>query len=565
MPTKRTAMVLTALSLALTPSVALSETGQSLFYNGAIWTANDAQKTAEAVLVDGNTITFVGSEAEARKMAGDDVTLVDLKGQMLLPAFHDTHIHTNAVGLALAKKCDVSGLGTPEEMIAKFETCEAKLPEGEWLVGMGWALGAFEKSAPSKELIDAHFPDRPFYALAEDGHSAWVNSRAFEIAGITKDTPDPLNGWILKTDDGELQGTLREYAKNLFDEYLPVYGDAEMADAYRAFMHKANEYGITSVVEAWGTPESLRQVRELADTGENTVRFNFTMYVDPSYEGDLSEYIAYYHPDDDWVKVSQIKWWLDGVMEAQTAAMTENYVGQDQNGQLFYDTDKLKKWAVVLEDAGYQLHMHAIGDRASKQGLEVLEYSRKERGAETNNSPYFAHSYSVDPADFPWIKAANATLNMTMLWRQNNDSMLYLVKPYVTPEVYKSLMPMAEAIDAGINVAGGSDAPVGQFNPLASIKVGVTGAVVPYFEGGYFDPDQEKWDGKMVSLEDMLKAYTINAANFEGNGAALGSIEQGKKADLIVLDKDLFAIDPMDIYDAKVTKTLVDGKVVFER
>ncbi|SFL00523.1 amidohydrolase [Shimia haliotis] len=548
--------------LALSSSAALAE--QTLYFNGSIWTANDAAPTAEAVVVDGDIITFVGAEADARA-AAPEAKVVDLNGQMLMPGFHDVHIHSDWVGEALALKCDLAGKGTPEDVAAVIKACDAELPEGEWLIGVGWALGAFENASPSLEFIDSILPDRPFYGVAEDGHNAWVNSKALELAGITKDTPDPENGWILHTEDGEIQGTFREYAMFLFDDVLPTYDAGDYGKAYRAFMQAVNSKGITTVVDAWGTQDKLDHVNEVIASGDATVRFNFAMYLDPGYSGDLSEYRDWYSTGDEWIQVDQIKLWMDGVFEAQTAATEENYIGHNHNGELFYEEAKLKEWFPALEAMGYQMHMHTIGERAVGQALDMLEHSRDVRGAEVNNLPFLIHNYSIKPEDYARIKAADATVNMTMLWRQNNDSMVYLNKPAVTKEVYESFMPLAEVIDAGIRAAGGSDAPVGQYNPLSSIKVAVTGEVVPYFEGGYFWEDQETWPGKLVALEDMLKLYTINAAVAEGNDAWVGSLEVGKKADMIVLESNLFEIDPMDIYDTEVTKTIVDGKVVFER
>ncbi|TCL00022.1 hypothetical protein BXY66_3730 [Shimia isoporae] len=552
-----------ASSLAMLP-ISSFAADQTMFVNGSIWTANDELPTAEAVVIEGDTITFVGTEADART-AAPVASVVDLNGQMLMPGFHDTHIHTDWVAAAIALKCDLSGKGTPEDVAAVIRACDAELPEGEWLIGSGWALGAFEDAAPSREFIDSILPDRPFFAVAEDGHNGWANSKGFEMAGITKDTPDPENGWILHTEDGELQGTLREYAMFLFDDHIPVYDADDYAVAYREFMKAVNEKGITTVIDPWGTADNLGYATEVLEAGDATVRINFAMYVDPAYDGDLSEYSDWFAPEGDWIQVDQIKYWLDGVYEAQTAATTEEYVGLGHKGKLFYDTEKLKDWTTQFEKMGYSIHMHAIGDRAVKQALDVLEHSRDSRGAETNNRPYLAHGYHIDPADFDRIKAADATVNMTMLWRQNNDSMVYLNKPYLTKEIYESLMPAADVIDAGINFAGGSDSPVGQLNPLASIEVAVTGDVVPYFEGGYFWENQETWAGRKVALEDMLKAYTIWAAVAEGDQDRLGSLEVGKKADLIVLEHDLFEIDPHSIYETKVTKTIVDGKVVFER
>lgn len=536
-----------------------------VFINGEIWTADDKNPTAEAVVVKGDNIVFVGKKKDALKLQNKDSVIVDLKGKMLAPGFYDTHTHPDWLGANIALKCDVSGRNSIPRIEEKIKECTSELGEDQWLIGAGWALGAFPDSAPSKELLDKLTGDKPALLIAEDGHTAWANSKALEIANVTADTKDPLNGEIVRVKgSNEPQGTLREYAQMLITPFTPTYDSVDGLVAYKAFMKRANSKGITSVIDAWGTYGNLERLRFLESQKELTLRYTMAMFINPEWDENWDKITKAYDTESEFLKVDQIKFWMDGVAEAQTAALTFKYEGSDKKGELFFTDEQLFKWVPKLEALGYKIHMHTIGDAAVKQGLRTLEHSRAVN-KKANNHPYFIHNYVVDKADFPRFVAAGASANFTMLWRQNNDSMVYLNKPVFTKEVYEQLMPMAEMEEAGINVIGGSDSPVGQINPLASIEVGVTGKVVPYFENGDFDATQPVWAGKPVKLESMLKAYTINAATAAGTEDIIGSITVGKKADLIIIEKDLFKISPDDIYETEVEMTMVGGNIVFEK
>jgi predicted amidohydrolase YtcJ len=286
--------------------------------------------------------------------------------------------------------------------------------------------------------------------------------------------------------------------------------------------------------------------------------------VGPDWDEDFASLERLYNVSDPMLRVAQIKLMLDGVMENQTAHLSFAYPGLGHSGTRFFESDaRLTRWATRFESLGYQLHFHTVGDAAITQGLAVLAASREARAA-ANNRPVFAHDYLVQDADYSALREAGAFMQMTMLWDQQNDSMVYLNRPYLDEAQYAVLMPAERLLEAGIPVIGGSDAPVGQANPLASIQVALTGQGVPYFDGGDMGP-QAPMPGGRVGLAAMLRAYTIDAARALDMASLIGSIETGKRADLVLFERNLLSLPPSEVYGTPVRMTLLDGRVVYEQ
>ena len=562
--TRRGGLFHASANLLCASAVTLMGTAQAedyLFTGGAIYTATG--EAAEAVYVSDGVIRYVGDVAGAEEMAKDTAERVDIGDGLLTPGFIDAHVHPVYVGLTLTIHCNLSGIGDKERILAKIAACAEEREGEEWLIGRGWALGAFEESKPSAADLDAIMPEgMAGYFWAEDGHNGWANSEAFERVRVGRETPDPEGGHIERLPDGRPQGTLRERAQQLVTAYLPMITDEQQEEALIAALNRLNQFGITTVVSAGVDTARVEQYQNILARDALTARTILALWVGPDWEEDLEGIAEQYSNDSDWLRVSQIKLMLDGVMENQTAHVSFTYPGLDHRGTTFFeDEETLTRWATAFEAAGYQLHFHTVGDEAITQGLRVLAASREARES-TNNKPVFAHDYLVKPEDYEQLREAGAYMQLTMLWDQQNDSMVNLNKPFLTEQQYADLMPAEQLVAGDIPVIGGSDAPVGQFDPMASIQVAVTGQGVPYFHGGDMG-EQEHMPGGRTSLEDMLRAYTITAAEALGLDHAVGSIEVGKRADLVVLDRDIQSIDPAEIYGTEVRLTLLDGKVVF--
>jgi predicted amidohydrolase YtcJ len=402
------------------------------------------------------------------------------------------------------------------------------------------------------------------YMTAEDGHNAWASSEAFRRAGVGAETADPEGGHIERLADGSPQGTLRERAMSVVAAHIPAPTEAEQEAALIAALARFNGYGITTVVDAGTGAEGVARYQRIRDRDALSARSLLALWVGPDWDEDFASLERLYNVSDPMLRVAQIKLMLDGVMENQTAHLSFAYPGLGHSGTRFFESDeRLTRWATRFESLGYQLHFHTVGDAAITQGLAVLAASRDARAA-ANNRPVFAHDYLVQDADYSALREAGAFMQMTMLWDQQNDSMVYLNRPYLDEAQYAVLMPAERLLEAGIPVIGGSDAPVGQANPLASIQVALTGQGVPYFDGGDMGP-QAPMPGGRVGLEPMLRAYTIDAARALDMASLIGSIETGKRADLVLFDRNLLSLPPSEVYGTPVRMTLLDGRVVYEQ
>lgn len=537
----------------------------TILTGGDIYTMDPAQPLASAIALRDGKIVYVGDADGANRLLAPKTRVIELDGRMVLPGFHDAHAHPISGGQNLTFLCNLSGLLEVSQILEKLTACAEQLEPDEWLRGSGWSTGSFAEGSPHKRILDGLSGNHPIYLTDEGGHSAWVNSKALEIAGINAGTPDPHAGIIMRDDSGEPSGTLRELAMYMVEKLLPKPEASQQLDALRAAMGHANQFGITSMVDAFVTPDLDPIYTQLHQQKELTVRFHLAFYLDPDWDEDMDTLVARRVGDGELLHTDQIKLWMDGVMEAQTAAVKTHYVGQPENfGLLSYSEDWLARVVPALEARGFQMHLHTLGDAAVAQALTALEQSRELNG-QPNLRPYLIHNYLVDPADFERIAEAGATLNFTMLWDQQDPVMTKVTLPYLTEEQAQNLMPMGQLADAGFTVTGGSDWPVTQLSPLSSIEVALTGLSVPYHLGMPTVTEQPIMFGERVSLETMLRAYTINAAYAAMQEDKLGSLELGKLADLVVLEKNLFEIPASEIAEVAVDLTFLEGRIVYDR
>jgi len=479
-----------------------------VFLNGSVYTADNGNSWAEAVGILDSEIIFVGTNERAKKIIGSETKVVDINGKMLLPGFHDVHCHPDQGGVMFTTYCPLFGLGKGEKILSKIKEFTEKLPHDEWVLGTGWALGAFQDLNPRKEDLDSITGGRPAYMIAEDWHNIWVNSKALQIMGIDKNTPDP-HGGIIERDPvtGEPSGTFRESAMFLADDFIPKEDFTTQAKGLKAAMKEANRFGIVALLDAWCVDPVKEEIyKSIEKSGELTTRVNLALLIDEKWDEDIDTLLKRRILDNDMLIANQIKLMVDGIMESQTAAIKKPYAGTNSNkGILYYSDEQLLKWIPIFESHGFQIHAHTIGDAAVAQVLNGLERSR-EINKKSNNRPCFIHNYLVDPADYPRLKNCSASASFTMLWRQEDGNMLNLTKPYIEKEQYINLMPMKQFDDYGILVTGGSDWPVSNFNPLASVQIALTGGALPYHVGGDYTPDQPVMPGERPLLSTLLNA-----------------------------------------------------------
>jgi hypothetical protein len=454
----------------------------------------------------------------------------------------------------------MEGLGTKEDIFAKVKAYAAANPGLPWVTGGGWDLPVFPQANPKKADLDALVPDRPAVLDAADGHSAWANSRALALAGITRDTPDPAGGRIERDPEtGDPTGTLRESAAGLVERHIPGLAPADYIKGLRAGLELAGRYGIASIIEASAGPELLDAYAVLDRSGELSVRVLASLHVDTdrgvSEVGRLAGLRRRYSGPR--LKSTAAKIFVDGVMEPHTAALLEPYLDRPgDRGKPLLNAEAFNTLARALDLAGFQIHVHAIGDRAVRMALDAFAAAGRANGFRDMRH-HIAHLELVDPADIPRFKRLGVAANFQPLWAYADAYITDLTLPILGPGRSRWLYPIGSVAMTGAVIAGGSDWSVSSLNPLEAIEVALT-------RRGPGDSPGEAWiPEERVDLETMLRAYTVNGAWLSRDERTRGSLEPGKAADIIVLDRDLHGIPPSEISRARVLLTLLEGREVF--
>ena len=530
-----------------------------VFRGGGVYTVDAARSWAESVAVREGRIVYVGSDSGLTPWIGPRTRQIDLKGKMLLPGFHDSHVHLVGGGIELGE-CDLNGLATLEQVLKAVREFAKKHPEKKWIRGGGWPL-TLSGGNPHKDLLDKIVSDRPVLLDAFDGHSSWCNSKALEIAGITKETPDPPRGRIERDPKtGEPTGTLRESAARLVINKTPPYSHEEFVIGLRRGLEVANRCGITSVQEASVTDQHLDALAELDKSGELTVRTVAAMRFDPakgmSQVPQFVEWRKKYQGRR--LRATAVKIFQDGVIESRTAALLKPYLGGDreEQGWLNLEPEVLKPLAAELDRLGFQIHTHAIGDRAIQSTFDALEFARDRNGTRDSRH-HIAHIQLFDPPDIARFRRLGVVANFQPYWVWADPYIVEMTIPILGPERSRYLYPMRSVANTGAVIACGSDWTVSTMNPLEAIQVAVTRRGPEQGPGPAWIPEE------VVDLPLMLAGYTINGAYLNFQEQETGSIEVGKAADLVLLDRNLFEIPTHEIDQAKVLLTLLEGKEVY--
>ncbi|MGH7495836.1 MAG: amidohydrolase [bacterium] len=552
-------LLVSTCSLGLFGCRSTSQQADLILRHGAIYTVDGNRSWAEAVAIANGRIIYVGDNAGVDKFRGENTKSIVLDGKMLLPGFHDSHVHPVSGGIELGQ-CSLNGLTSPQAILDKVRAYAAQHPNKTWIVGGGWDLPVFPKANPTKEMLDQIVPDRPVFLTAADGHSAWANSRALAIGGITKATADPPEGRIERDpNSGEPTGTLREGATDLIGQHVPELTLEDHVNGARAGLQMASRFGITSLQEASAYEKILEAYAELDRRGELTARVLAAQYVDPKKDetqiSELAQWREKFHGK--YLHATAAKIFADGVIESRTAAMLEPYLDRpNDRGMPNLEAEPFKQLAVALDSAGFQIHIHAIGDRAIRMALDALEAAQKTNGARDARH-HIAHLELIDPNDLPRFKKLGAVANFQPLWAYADLYITDLTEPALGPERSRWLYPIASVAQTGATIAAGSDWSVSSMNPLDGIQVAITRRALDDSTGPAWHPEE------LVDLPTMIAAYTINGAYVNHQEKETGSIEVGKAADLIVLDRNLFKVPAHEIHRAKVLWTLLEGKEVY--
>lgn len=541
------------------PAVGATEAADLVFRGGSVYTGDASLPLARAVAVDRGRIVYVGDEGGVGRHVGRDTRQVALQGGMLLPGLHDSHVHVAVGGLNL-DQCDLSDDETEAAVAAHIGQCAREHPAAPWLRGRGWQLSVFGKRGPTAALLDSIVSDRPAFLVSGDGHSAWVNSRALTTMGITAATPDPPGGHIERDPSSRAPtGALREAAVFLVARRLPPRTAAEWETGTRKAIELANSFGITSMMEAGGDETLLAAYTALDQRGELNAKLAVSVRVNP--RADVSAEVARLEmlrqrQRGNRVRVVAAKLTADGVFESRTAALLEPYVGSRDRGPAEPTPERFTAFVTALDRAGFQVHVHAVGDRAIRMSLDAFEAAVKANGVRDSRHQ-IAHLELVDPADLPRFRTLSVIANVQPLWAYRDEDVVKLTEPVIGPMRSSRLYPLGSLARAGAVLAAGSDWSVSSMDPLTAIQVAIT-------RRDPEDPASAPWlPGERLPLDVTLQAYTINGARSMFQEQQTGSIAVGKAADLVVLTRDLLAGRPEDVHLAHVVSTFVDGREVY--
>lgn len=538
-------------------AAAKPQVADAVFRNGAVYTVDSVRSWAESVAWRNGRIVYVGSDAGVMPWIGPQTRVTDLQGKMVLPGFHDSHVHLVGGGLELVE-CNINDMTTADQILTTVRQFAAKHPNKKWIVGGGWPL-TLDGGNPRKETLDKIVSDRPVLLDAFDGHSSWANSKALEIAGITKETPDPPRGRIERDPKtGEPTGTLRESAARLVANKIPPYTHDEYVAGLRRGLELANRFGITSLQEASVKDNHLNAYAALDKTDELTVRAVTALRVEADKQlSQLPQFVEWRTKfRSKRLRATSVKIFQDGVIESKTASVLEPYLGGNDRGWLNFEPEVLKPLAAELDRLGFQIHIHAIGDRAIQTSLDALEFARDRNGSRDSRH-HLAHIQLFDPADIGRLRRLGVVANFQPLWARPDDYIVKMTEPILGPQRSRWLYPIRSIADTGAVIAAGSDWSVSSMNPLDAIQVAVTRRDLDAGPGPAWIPEE------VVDLPLMIAAYTINGAYVNFQESETGSIEVGKAADLIVLERNLFDVPKHEIHRVKVLSTLLEGKEVF--
>jgi predicted amidohydrolase YtcJ len=546
----------------LAANEALASEADLVITGAAIYKVDAARSWASSLAIKNGKIVFVGDDNAAQHYVGSTTRVRKLHGEMMLPGFHDCHVHPVEAGMEQAR-CVLDAAESSDQTLSLISAYAKHHESDAWIIGSGWSLPLFADANPSKKLLDAIIPTRPAFFLSQDAHSAWVNTQALKIAGITKDSPDPPLGKIERDSTGEPTGTVRESAIDLFKKFLPEPSLDERKRGLLSALKMANSFGITSMQDARVTKEYLEAYRAVERDGQLHARIVAALYVDPERDSSqVNELISLRNAfSTDLVKPTSAKIFADGVMESHTAALLEPYQDKpEQSGTLNFPPDKLREIVSALDRNGFQVHVHAIGDRAVNEALNAFEQALSTNGSHDSRHQ-IAHLQLIKPSDIGRFKTLGVIANFQAFWAYFDPYIAKCTVPVLGEERTSRNYQLNSVHKTGAVMAAGSDWSVSSMNPLDAIQVAVTRKSI-VSDG----TAQSAWNpSERMDLADMIAAYTINGAYCNHEENLVGSLEVGKVADFIILNKNLFDVPVSEIHNVRVLETFFCGNLVYQK
>ena len=524
-----------------------------VFLNGRVWTGDPARPWATALAVQGDVLIAVGSDRDVRPLIRRRTEVIDLKGRFVAPGFNDAHIH-----FLVIETVDLGPGGNVAEIQRLIRDYAAAYPEKPWVVGRGWFYGAFPGGLPHRRLLDEVVPDRPALMTGYDGHTGWANTKALAAAGITRETPDPANGVIVKDDSGEPTGVLKEAAQRLVRRLVPEPTAEDRYQALRRRLAQAASYGLTSVQNASFLAADLPAYQRVLAEGGLKVRVYWAVpFLKDPAAADMARFKAlraqYRGP---MIKFGAAKGFLDGVVESKTAAMFDDYVGGGGAGQLNWSDEDLLRTAALYDREGFQIFFHAIGDRAIDQALRAFEHAAKVNGT-SGRRHRIEHVEVPRLSDLKRFKALGVIASTQALFANPDQNTLEVYAVNLGPERAARAMPFKSIDDAGLRQAFGSDSPVFSMETLTGIYAAATRTTPEGTPPGGWQPHER------ISTEAALRHFTVDAAYASFEEHRKGMLAAGMLADFVVLSDDILAQSAERLPRTKVLLTVMGGRDTF--
>ena len=555
---RRLLVVCLAAGLAACQSRPPVEPATLIVHNAVVYTVNSAQPTAEAVAVRGDRLVLVGTNQAALALRGPSTRVIDARGAAVVPGLQDSHGHFTGLGASL-QVLRLRGTTSFDQIVEMVRQRAATARPGEWIQGRSWDQNDWPvKDWPTHEKLTAAAPNNPVYLTRVDGHAAMVNKAALDAAGLTSATPDPAGGRLIRTAEGDPTGVLIDSAQTLVASKIPPVSPAQLEEQILLADRETRSLGLTTVHDAGTDPTTVAAYRRLIDSGRLKTRLYVMLrgplsLLEPEFKkGPLINY------GNHRLSVRAIKIGADGALGSRGAALLEPY-GDEASTSGFFTTppDDIYAQTLAASRAGFQTCIHAIGDRANRTTLDVFERVQREVPGGRDLRMRIEHAQILDAADIPRFSRLNVIASMQTT--HATSDMPWVPARIGAERTQEGAYVWQRLMRTGVVIANGSDFPVEEPNPMLGFYAGLTRQAPSGEPAGGWMPDER------LSRDETLKSFTWNAAYAAHAEKDLGSLEVGKLADLVILDKNVMTADPKEILTARVVFTIIGGEVVYEK
>lgn len=548
------------------------EHADTVMRGGEIYTVDNVRSWAESLAIRGNKIVFIGSDDDVHSYIGPGTTVIELNGKMVLPGFQDSHVHPISAFLK-TQMCNLRGLPGVKAYLEKLRQCASTARNMDWVTGSGWSHAYFDdNNRPDKKLLDEISADHPITLVSYDGHSVWANSKAMELSEIDESTEDPPSG-IIERYPGSREPIglfLEDPAMKLVLKAKPDFTDEERYEALLKVQSYLNSLGITSVQDAWveldnvGPYGTLPAYTRAAAEDRLSLRVIAALYWQPDRGMEQLERMKQVRSalNRGKFRATSVKIWQDGVMHTHTSKLLEDYSDRPgERGLSMFAQGRLNKIVAALDKEGFQIHIHADGDGALRESLDSFAFAQRQNG-KRDSRHQIAHLELVHPDDIPRLRTLGVIANVQPMWSTSRYYISDLINVKLGENRKQRMEINRSFLNHGVTVAYGSDWFVTSPNPMDLIEAAVT-RIRPALPLDDKRTAKPMLPGEEVTIADAIASYTINGAYANHQEKTTGSLEVGKFADLVILNKNLFDTEHVRISEVQVLMTFLGGRIVY--